>query len=311
MTFADRTGIFMLAHQGVPSLLTETIPDADLADMTFMTCPDDTMDVGEREPRSYQETQAVPQLSPMVMPKESILDEFLKSLPPLPQSPVDLRWSSRRAHLRSGLSPIPNGRFIPSPPLSPQRLERPRPSPMPTPIITSQERCQQILQGLSNRVDRFHSSLTSTPASRSVSSSPEGQPLRHSSYRSSTLISASPTQRPLISIPTLDEYPFQRADSEASTPASAYNSAREDFTFGSMSDLAGLAPGEEREEITENGHRNTRMVGMDESRQNHHFSSSSSASESSATTSPWTSLSPASSTASDSSTGSSWTVGSM
>lgn len=299
MTFADQTGIFMLAHQGVPSLLAETIPDADLADMTFMTCPDDSVDMKERAPRPYQEAQSSPQLSPMVMPKGSILDEFLKSLPPLPQSPVDQRWPSQRAHLRSGQSPIPNGRFARSPPLSPHGPER----PMPTPIITSQERCQRILQGLSNRVDRFHSILTSTPVSRSVSSSPEGRSTRYSS----DVVSATPTQRLLISIPTLDTHPFQQADSEASTPASAYNSAREDFTFGSTSDLTGMVPGE----ITENRQRSTRMVKADGSRQNRYLSSSSSTRESSAVSSPWTALSPASSTASNSSAGSSWTVGSM
>ncbi|GJJ70831.1 hypothetical protein EMPS_03181 [Entomortierella parvispora] len=311
MTFADRTGIFMLAHQEVPSLLAETIPEADLADMTFMTCPDDTADMNKREPLSYQEAQALPQLPPMVMPRESILDEFLKTLPPLPQSPVDLRWPSERAHLRSGQSPIPNGRFARPSPMSPQqRSERSRPSPVPTPIITSQERCQQILQGLTKRVDRFHSSLTSTSASRPSSNSPDVRSSR-SSPRTSTLDSATPTKRPLISIPTPDARSFQQADSEASTPASVYNSAREDFTYGSVSNLADVASRYERGEATENRDRNTRMRERDESRQRHHYSSSLSTHESSAASSPWTALSPASSTASDSSAGSSWTVGSM
>ncbi|KAG0043691.1 hypothetical protein BGZ83_011123 [Gryganskiella cystojenkinii] len=117
-TIADRTGIFMLAHQGVPSLLSETIPDIDLADLTFMTCQDseDEDETTPVPPPNYHSqgrgNRILHQLPPMAIPKESILDEFLKSLPPLPHSPmIDGRWPSQQMHLRSGPDAIPNRRF--------------------------------------------------------------------------------------------------------------------------------------------------------------------------------------------------------
>lgn len=278
------------------------------------------------DPRTRQD-EVLPQLPPMTMLKESILDEFLKSLPPLPQSPVDLRWPSHQTNLRSGPVAIPNERRFtrPTPSISSSNrgIERSRPSPLPAPIITSQERCQQILQSLSDRVEQFHSSLTETtpvPVSRPVVESN----VRHGERSAGTPRPPFSMQRPLIMIPSLLEtHAFAAAqttttfesDSGASTPSSAYNSAREDFTFGSISDLVDLELEQgvrEEEGVRRNPDRN--MAGHVQTRRrntNPPSSSTSTHGDSSAVSSPWTALSPASSIASDSSAGSSWTVGSM
>ncbi|KAG0345183.1 hypothetical protein BG004_003894 [Podila humilis] len=165
MTIANQTCIFMsnLEHQfaqqtispGVPLLLEETIPKCDFADMTFMdfgnlTEPyeDANLDPMEHQPvpkqpenrgRSHRfENQSI--LSPLEIQQESILDEFLKLLPPLPSSP-ELKAVNQAP---------------PPPPSTPARVPGSSSGRvLPAPIITSRERCQQILEMRNKRIQKF------------------------------------------------------------------------------------------------------------------------------------------------------------
>lgn len=290
MTMADRTCIFMtnLEHdldqqaavgQGIPSLLSETLPENDY-DFSFMS---DTEILDRYIPIAPRPTLLPPQrnnrdslwMQPCHSPslalsqpaaKESIFDEFLKSLPPLPQSP-----ESRRSFQSPTVTTVKEAimeEFLRSLPPLPHSPEYQRPSPSPSletysvrdlvslpplpqspeirqlfadsntagamndslqtgqvgsgrtlpvlaPIVTSKEHCQQILQRRKRNSDqRRH--LTPHPTIRSHSPLSLTSPITESSH------SEFSTPRPSDDI-----------SSELSTPTSAYQSAKEDFSFSS------------------------------------------------------------------------------
>lgn len=154
MIMADRTCIFMsnlehdfdqqaAAGQGIPSLLSETLPENDY-DFSFMSdteipdrytsiAPRPTLLPPQRNNRGslWMQPRHSPSLA-LSQPaaKESILDEFLKSLPPLPQSP-----ESRRSFQSPTATTVKEAimeeflRSLPPLPHSPE-YQRPLPSPV-------------------------------------------------------------------------------------------------------------------------------------------------------------------------------------
>ncbi|KAF9217159.1 putative E3 ubiquitin-protein ligase herc6 [Podila verticillata] len=166
---------------GVSSLLEETIPMNNFADMTFM----DNGHCGDES--------------------SSILDEFLKSLPPLPSSP-ELQGAEQLS------SQPPAASVVSSLPA--------RSSHLPSPIITSRERCQEILEK-KTRLDR-----------RPVVVHPQDQP---SSAPAQTPSSAS--HESVFSTPLTSHPPTSSASSQGSV--STYSSPREDFPPSSAPTSAG------------------------------------------------------------------------
>ncbi|KAF8943972.1 hypothetical protein BGZ47_004815 [Haplosporangium gracile] len=297
MTMADRTCIFMsnleqdfdeqqaAAGRGIPSLLSETLPENDY-NFSFMSdtnIPDRYSPIAPRSPllppqRNSRDSPWLQSHHSPSLPhsgaaaKESIPDEFLMSFPPLPQSPESRR--SFQTHsagtakeiimeefLRS-LPPLPHspesqklyqpptldtfpaqklilGEFLESLPLLPQSPEAHqlfaedntadtmsdslladqvgagRTLPVTVPIVTSKEHCQQILQRRKSNSDhRRHMTPHSTTHSQS--------PLSLASRVTGSPYSDFSTPRPCDDI-----------SSELSTPTSAYQSAKEEFSFSS------------------------------------------------------------------------------
>ncbi|KAF9353631.1 hypothetical protein BGX26_008611 [Mortierella sp. AD094] len=246
MTFADRTFQFMSKlerdfdseAQSIPSLLSETIPENDFGDMTFITYvdPAETTDTinnsgatvtsGNRVQNNQQDRRQQSLHLPFIpVQKESILNEFLKSLPPLPQSPDSKQPPSNVQHSVTTAITSPG-------PISPLSGGNGRIVPLPTPIITSRERCQQIMLERSN---------SSSDRKREVQRHHRESSLRHS--RSSAAILGE-TSSPLTSASPLVSTPWSNITtpltsrgascrdlpSAASTPISVYNSAKDEFT---------------------------------------------------------------------------------
>ncbi|KAF9202672.1 E3 ISG15--protein ligase herc5 [Haplosporangium sp. Z 27] len=245
MTFSNRTFQFMSKLeqdfdtniQGIPSLLTETIPENDFADMTFLTCTDPTettdtqtmlvvKNTSESHVQSNQQDrhQQSTQLPPAHVPKELALDDFLKSLPPLPHSPNSKQPPSdiQKQNLQSVTTAITSPTLTSSSSGNSGRIV-----PLPTPIITSRERCQQIKHEKSR-------------SSNSQQQHQRRSPLRYSrssaaiiGEMSSPLTSASPlASTPWSNITTpLNSRGASCRDlpSEVSTSSSVYSSAKEEF----------------------------------------------------------------------------------
>ncbi|KAF9313765.1 hypothetical protein BG003_004849 [Podila horticola] len=244
-TIADQTFAFMSSLErefdqqaispGVPSLLEETIPMNNFADMTFMDYGHCAMDGNAKaeapeqcssvcilpsvlrglqghlaqEGNAQQQNQpTVPQntmLSPLDIQLSSILDEFLKTLPPLPSSPL-----------------LQEGEQFSSPPIAIVASPPPRSFTLPAPIITSRERCQQILEKRTRRVQ--------TPV---VVHSQEQSAL------SLTHTSGSDSQGSVFATP-YTSHPPASATSQGST--STYGSLCEVFTFSSAPTSASQEP---------------------------------------------------------------------
>lgn len=296
VTMADRTCIFMsnlehdfdqqaAAGQGMSSLLSETLPENDY-DCTFMNDTDmpdrsspTTLSSAILPPQRnrnspwLQQPHHLPQMAlSRSVAKESILDELVRSLPPLPQSPESRRLfqpppsttakkSIMEEFLRT-LPPLPHSPesqrslqpptletalvnesifdgFLGSPPPLPQSPETNMPYsqdnpastvddplqtgkvgsgrtfPVLAPIVTSKEHCQQILQRRMRNSDHRRyvapHSITCSQSPLSLTSPVTGSPY-----------SEFATSRPCEDI-----------SSELSTPTSAYQSAKEDFSFSS------------------------------------------------------------------------------
>ncbi|KAF9395938.1 putative lipase atg15 [Podila verticillata] len=218
---------------GVPSLLEETIPMNNFADMTFMDnghCGDESVE--EMAPEQHLSRRFLPPvlrnlghsvkgdieqeqehpiicqrtiLSPLNIHQSSILDEFLKSLPPLPSSP-ELQGAEQLS------SQPPAASVVSSLPA--------RSSHLPSPIITSRERCQEILEK-KTRLDR-----------KPVVVHPQDQP---SSAPAQTPSSAS--HESVFSTPLTSHPPTSSASSQGSV--STYSSPREDFPLSSAPTSAG------------------------------------------------------------------------
>ncbi|KAG0083636.1 hypothetical protein BGZ92_010606, partial [Podila epicladia] len=231
-TIANQTFIFMSALErefdqqaispGVPSLLEETIPMNNFADMTFMDygrAPDENDEGTEPEQRlsgrillpvlrasqaqSAQEGQAhglKPQrtmLLPLDIHRNPILDEFLTSLPSLPLSPelqVSGQFSSQSLTAQ-----------VASPP--PPRLIT-----LPAPIITSREQCHQLLERKTGRAQR-----------------PFAVRLQEQSSPSPVHTPGSDSNESVFSTP-LTSYPPTSAI-RSQRPISTYGSPREDFAL--------------------------------------------------------------------------------
>ncbi|KAF9996077.1 hypothetical protein BGZ79_010206 [Entomortierella chlamydospora] len=249
MTFGDRAFRFMSKlerdfdseAESIPSLLSETIPETGFADMTSITCGDpedatDTIDrfaaiatsgdhVQSNQQDRYQQSLHLP---PMSVQRESILDDFLKSLPPPPRPPDSKQLPSNVKHSTTTVITSPG-------PFSPSSGGSGRIVPLPTPIITSRELCEQIMlersKSLSNRKHEVqrHSRESSLKYSRS-SAAIQGE-------RSLPLTSASPlASTPLAS----QDASYRDLHSAASTPISVYSPAKEEFTLGCRSSVENL-----------------------------------------------------------------------
>ncbi|KAF9415674.1 putative lipase atg15 [Podila epigama] len=251
MTFADRTQMFMTRlgqefdqefdSPGVPSLLSETIPMNDLADMTFMPFVDEHDDdeddedddeddempaatvvkkmlpllplersntdaeEAEHEHEHEKERQNIPRtiLSPLDIQQTSILGDFLKSLPPLPQSP-ELK-APQNSHLKS---------------LGPTRTYA-----LPAPIVTSRERCRQLYE---EKTKKCEPQLQQQQQQQQQKEQQQASPIL--SLSPSPTCSTSSTSRYSEFSTPLTSNPPLTAESGLSS-ASTYCSPREDFVM--------------------------------------------------------------------------------
>ncbi|KAF9103451.1 hypothetical protein BGX29_003366 [Mortierella sp. GBA35] len=183
MTIVDRTCIFMsslehdfdqqaAAGQGIPSLLSETLPENDY-------------DISSQPPT--QEATV----------KESIMDDFLRPLPPLPQSPESYQSF-----------PQDNSPGVVDESLQSAQHGSGRTLPVLAPIVTSREHCQQVLQRRKRNGDQR----------------------RHSSIRSQSPLSLT---SPVTGVPHSEfstPLPYDDSPSDLSTPSSAYHTAKEDLS---------------------------------------------------------------------------------
>ncbi|KAI8603688.1 hypothetical protein EDD21DRAFT_423255 [Dissophora ornata] len=240
MTSADRTRLFMskleqdfddcaadTAGQGVPSLLAETIPESGFGDMSFMTYASDSAEIPKITTpfiTLQEHHQQSMQLPPVVTQKESILEEFLKSFPSLSHSPEAKQPSSNEWEQ----API----TFAAPAIVASNTSSGRSLSLPTPIITSRERCRQILRqrdNLNNRARNQHHQEAVSRSSRSPSVILETfSPIASSSPLNTAPWSNVPTPLTSFGISCGDTY------FEVNTPASIYNSAREEFTLDSF-----------------------------------------------------------------------------
>ncbi|KAF9168913.1 hypothetical protein BGX21_008956 [Mortierella sp. AD011] len=249
MTFGDRTFRFMSKlerdfdseAESIPSLLSETIPETGFGDMTSITCGEpeeatDTIDrftaiatsgdhVQSNQQNRYQQSLHLP---PMSVQRKSILDDFLKSLSPPPRSPDSKQLPSNVKHSATTVITSPG-------PFSPSSGGSGRIVPLPTPIITSRERCEQIMlersKSLSNREHEVQRHRRESLLKYSGSSAAiQGE-------RSLTLAFASP----LASTPlTSQDASYRDLPSVASTPISVYSPTKEELTLECRSSLDGL-----------------------------------------------------------------------
>ncbi|KAF9091363.1 hypothetical protein BGX23_005247 [Mortierella sp. AD031] len=287
MTIVDRTCIFMsslehdfdqqaAAGQGIPSLLSETLPENDY-DMSFMidtempsrysptTSRSATFAVPRNRNSHWQQTRPLPALTPIGMTaKESILDEFLKSLPPLPQSP-DSRQIFQPPPVSTAEESIME-EFLRSLPPLPRSPESPRSSQPPTqeatvkesimddflrplpPLPQSPESYQSFPQDNSPGVvdeslqSAQHGSGRTLPVLAPIVTSREhcqqvlqrrkrnGDQRRHSSIRSQSPLSLT---SPVTGVPQSEfstPLPYDDSPSDLSTPSSAYHTAKEDLS---------------------------------------------------------------------------------
>lgn len=221
---------------GVPSLLEETIPMNNFADMTLMDyghCVDESVKgivpeqhlsghilppvlwklqghsaQEEKEQEQEQKQPTICQrtiLSPLDIHQSSILDEFLKSLPPPPSSP-ELQGGEQ-------LSSQPPAASMVSPPPA-------RSFNLPARIITSREQCQQILE---KKVRRDRS-----PVVVHLQEQPPSPP---------TQTPSSASHGSVFSTPLTSHPPTSSASSQGSV--STYGSPCEDFPPSSAPTSAG------------------------------------------------------------------------
>ncbi|KAF9435157.1 hypothetical protein BGZ76_006804 [Entomortierella beljakovae] len=236
VTFADRTFQFMSKFesdfdgaQGVPSLFSETIPENDFGNMTFMVHGDPTeaaininyidgMKASGIQTQSNQQgrSQQPNQLPPINTRKESILDEFLKTLPPSPHSPIKQPQPSTTSKNTPSASVLPmssgSGRVI----------------PLPAPIITSRDIIEEKSKKLpSNRKRGSLQRNSQFPLSYPISSTSmlEEMPLTSASSSISMPWSSAATPFAYGGLSTKD------SPTESSSPESVYSSAKEEFTF--------------------------------------------------------------------------------
>ncbi|KAG0275098.1 Radial spoke head 14 [Linnemannia exigua] len=172
------------------------------------------------------------QAPPLAPAKEIIVEEFLRSLPPLPQSPecktplqpLSLERLPAKESVLDSFPPLPYSpdtlRSFPrdsmlgamDEPSRTVQIGSGRTYPILTPIVTSKEHCQQILQRRNKNSDhRRH--MTPPSATRSQSPLSLASPVTVSPY------SDFSTPMPCDDLP-----------SGLSTPSSAYHSAREEFS---------------------------------------------------------------------------------
>ncbi|KAF9109384.1 hypothetical protein BGX27_007678 [Mortierella sp. AM989] len=245
MTFADRTFQFMSkleldfdsVAQDSPSLLTETIPENSFGDMTFIIYPTETAESTTRavetttarnhiQSNQQDRNQQSSHLPTENVQKESILDEFLKTLPPLPKSPDSKRLPPNvqtRSAVTTTLFRASN---------SPPSRGGGRTVPLPAPIITSRERCRQIMRERSNapsdqkRAAQQQYRQSSLKYSKSVTSilGESSSPFTSASPLSST--PWSNVTAPLTSQGTS----CLNLPSETSSSSSVYDSAKEEFS---------------------------------------------------------------------------------
>ncbi|KAG0356548.1 hypothetical protein BG005_004514 [Podila minutissima] len=235
-TIANQTFIFMSTLEqefdqqaissGVPSLLEETIPMNNFADITFIDygCVPGENEEGteleqlssgrillpvlrgpqgqsaqEEKPQELKSQSAIH--SPLDSHQSSILDEFLRYLPSLPLS-LELQVVSEQ--------------FL-SQPLTAQAASLPPPRliTLPAPIITSREQCKQLLERKAGRAHHWP-----------VAVHLQEQPLPSPDHTPGSDSNGSVFSTPLTSYP-----PTSATGSEGTV--STYGSPREDFTLSS------------------------------------------------------------------------------
>ncbi|KAG0062197.1 Ultraviolet-B receptor uvr8 [Linnemannia elongata] len=290
MNLADRTCIFMsnlehdfdqqaAAGQGIPSLLLETLPENEY-DFSFMTdtempdrftpiAPRPTLLPPQRNNRDslwMQPRQSLSSALYQPTAKESILDEFLKLLPPLPQSPESRRsfqspttTTAKEAILKDflrSLPPLPHSpehqRSFPPPVLETYPVgEQVSPPPLPQSPEMHQPFAKDNQAGATNdslQAGQVRSARTLPALAPIVTSKEHCQQILQRRKRNSDQrrhMTPHPTTRsqsPLsltsprtgsphseFSTPRL----YDDISSELTTPTSAYLSAKEDFSFSS------------------------------------------------------------------------------